>query len=388
MAKQKVRIAIIGVGNMGGQHIGSLLDNKDCILSAVCDSDQGRLDAVKGRGEFALYQDYKKLLKDQVCDAVVIATPHYDHTTIGIEALKAGYHVLVEKPLSVHKKDCERLIAAYKKTKKQVFCAMFNQRTIPAHLKIKELLDNKELGRVTRVNWIITDWFRTEHYYASGGWRATWAGEGGGVLLNQCPHQLDLLQWFCGMPSKIQAHCALGKYHNIEVEDEVTAYLEYPNGATGVFITSTGEAPGTNRLEITGTQGKLVYEKGKLHFSRNEVPFDKHCKTSKKSFETPERWEIEVPPKRGKEGGHRGILANFINTINKKEKLVAPAIEGINSVEIGNAMLYSSLAGKPINLPMNSSAFEKELKKLIKNSSFKKKVSKTKASSDEMAGSF
>jgi predicted dehydrogenase len=265
---------------------------------------------------------------------------------------------------------------------------MFNQRTVPHHIKIKELLDRKELGKITRVNWIITDWFRTEHYYASGGWRATWAGEGGGVLLNQCPHQLDLLQWFCGMPSKIQANCAFGKYHKIEVEDEVTAYLEYPNGATGVFITSTGEAPGTNRLEITGTQGKLVFEKGKLNFTRNEVPFDKHCKASKKSFEIPDKWEIDVPPKKGREGGHRGILANFINAISKGEKLIAPAIEGINSVEIGNAMLLSSLSDKAVTLPMNGNAFEKELKKLVTNSTFKKKTAKSTASASEMSGSF
>jgi predicted dehydrogenase len=387
--KAKVKIAIIGIGNMGGQHIGSLLANKDCSLVAVCDSDPKKLEAAKARGEFKLYSDHKKLLKDKICDAVVIATPHYDHTTIGIEALNAGYHVLVEKPLSVHKNDCERLISAYKKTKKQVFSAMFNQRTEPEHVKIKQLLDKKELGKIMRVNWIITDWFRTEHYYSSGGWRATWGGEGGGVLINQCPHQLDLLQWFCGMPSKVQATCAFGKYHKIEVEDDVTALLEYPNGATGVFITSTGEAPGTNRLEITGTQGKLVYENGKITFTRNEIPCDKQCKTAKMSFQTPEKWVIDVPPARGHGGGHSGILKNFINAIAKGEKLIAPAIEGINSVEIGNAMLYSSILGKAVSLPLNGNAFEKELKKLIKTSTFKKKVVKGgAASSNEMAGSF
>jgi predicted dehydrogenase len=387
MAKKKVRIAIIGVGNMGSQHIGSLLANKDCELVAVCDSDPTRLEVAKARGDFALYADHKKLFKDKICDAVVIATPHYDHTTIGIEALNSGYHVLVEKPLSVHKNDCEKLIAAYKKTKGRVFSAMFNQRTTPQHMKIKQLLDNKELGKIMRVNWIITDWFRTEHYYSSGGWRATWAGEGGGVLLNQCPHQLDLLQWFCGMPNKVQATCALGKYHKIEVEDDVTAFLQYPNGATGVFITSTGEAPGTNRLEITGTQGKLVYEKGKISFTRNEVPCDKHCKTSKMSFQVPERWEIDIPA-RGREGGHKAILTNFVNAISKGEKLLAPAIEGINSVEIGNAMLLSSIQGKTIDLPLNGNVFEKELKKLIKNSTLKKKTVKSKANSNEMASSF
>lgn len=316
-------------------------------------------------------------MKAGICDAVLICTPHYSHTRIGIDALNAGLHVLVEKPISVHKADCERLIDAHKNDK-QVFAAMFNQRTNPCYRKIKQLIDTGETGRLLRVSWIITDWFRTQQYYDGGGWRATWAREGGGVLLNQCPHQLDLLQWFFGMPSRVSAHCGVGKYHNIEVEDEVTAYFEFPNGATGVFITSTGEAPGTNRLEITGTRGKIIVENNQIRFTRNEVPCDEFCRTSEKAFAFPDVWDVTFPIS-GTGGQHLDVLKNFAAAILRGEKLLAPAIEGIHSVELGNAMLLSSFKGTAVDLPLDGAEYERLLQKLVKESVFVKQVKETNA---------
>jgi predicted dehydrogenase len=285
---------------------------------------------------------------------------------MGIAALEAGLHVLVEKPISVHKADCERLIAAHK-DKKLVFAAMFNQRTDPRYKKIKNIIDTGQLGEITRVNWIVTDWFRTHAYYSSGSWRATWKGEGGGVLLNQCPHQLDLLQWLAGMPAKVCAFCRFGARHDIEVEDEVTAYLEYPGGATGVFITSTGEAPGTNRLEICGEMGKIVVEKEEVRFWRNEQGSLEFSKTTTEGFAKPEIWDINIPVK-GLGGQHKEILENFADAILEGKELIAPAREGIHSVELANAMLYSSLKGCAVELPIDGMEFEKELNELIKNS--------------------
>ncbi|MFL7794172.1 MAG: Gfo/Idh/MocA family protein, partial [Anaerolineae bacterium] len=229
MGKEKVRLAVVGLNGIGKLHMRNVENLDKVELAAVCDIVPERAQAAAEQYGCLAYTDSNALLKDRVCDAVVIATPHYDHTTIGIAALESGHHVLVEKPISVHKADCERLIAAHK-DKGLVFAAMFNQRTDPHYRKIKQLVDEGEVGDSLRISLIITTWFRTQTYYDSGGWRATWAGEGGGVLLNQCPHNLDLLQWICGMPSKVWAMCHLGKRHNIEVEDEVTAYLEYPNG--------------------------------------------------------------------------------------------------------------------------------------------------------------
>ena len=290
----KVRLGIIGLGNMGSAHVKHILDGliPNCVLGAVCDIDEAKL---KKYADQKCYADSAAMIRSGDVDAVLIATPHYFHTTIGIDALENGIHVLTEKPISVHKADCERLIAAHNAHPELVFAAMFNQRTDPHYLKIRQLVETGELGELRRTNWIITDWFRTEAYYRSGGWRATWAGEGGGVLLNQCPHNLDLFQWICGMPSAITAIGAVGKHHDIEVEDEVTALLEYPNGATGVFVTTTSEAPGTNRLEIVGTRGKLVCEGGKLIFTRNEIPMDRVSAETSSSFGNPETWTTDVP---------------------------------------------------------------------------------------------
>jgi predicted dehydrogenase len=380
-----VRIGVVGVGGMGSCHARNIPKLRDMTLTAVCDIDKERADKVGKELGCAVYYDSAKLIRSGDVDAVVIATPHYDHTTIGIDAFENNLHVLVEKPISVHKADCERLIAAYRKAKKRVFCAMFMMRTEPIYKKVRALVQSGELGRITRINWIITNWFRTEAYYSSGGWRATWKGEGGGILFNQCPHNLDLLQWIFGMPSRVTGYCSLGKWHDIEVEDEVTAYLEYPNGATGVFITTTGEAPGTNRLEITGEQGKIVMEHGKIHYTRNELKMTEFSKTSKESFAAPAVWEIDVPFS-GQAGAHNEVIQNFVDSINTGRELIAPAVEGINAVELANAMLYSSINKKPVDLPLDGAAYETMLKKLIKESTFKKKV--VKDVTVDMAASF
>jgi predicted dehydrogenase len=368
----KVRFGIIGVGNMGSAHARTLLDGKvpRAVLTAVCDINPDKLKPFPTVKQFA---DSRALIRSGEVDAVLVATPHYDHTTIGMDALQQGLHVIVEKPISVHVADCERLIAAYKKRpkKSQLFGAMFNQRTDPHYRRTRDLIQAGELGAIKRVVWIITNWFRSEAYYKSGGWRATWRGEGGGVLLNQCPHNLDLLQWLCGMPNKVRAFCHLGKYHDIEVEDDVTAYFEYPNGATGVFITTTGEAPGTNRLEITGDRGKIVLENSRVTWIRTEVPVSEFCRTTKGLFSAPPVWNVEIPV-RDHGGQHTEILTNFTNAVLDGTPLLAPAVEGIHSVALANAMLYSSFTGKTVELPLDGRAYERHLKKLIAKSRYKK----------------
>ncbi len=367
---RKVRLALIGAGGIGCLHLENIARLELVELTAVCDKMPEKAHAVAQKYNCPAYTDYTQLLRDRVCEAVLIATPHYEHTTIGIAALESGHHVLVEKPISVHKADCERLIAAHK-DKSLVFAAMLNQRTDPRYRKIKELVDTGALGPLQRVNWIVTDWFRPEAYYVSGQWRATWEGEGGGVLINQSLHNLDLLQWICGMPTRVWGFCGLGRRHNIEVEDEVTAYMEYPNACTGVFITSTGEAPGTNRLELAGDMGKLVLEDGVLSFTRNKVPASEFLKTSKEAFAKPEVERVTFNIE-GSGGQHYEILENFARAILEGTPLIAPAEEGINSVELANAMLYSSLTGRPVELPMDGLAFEQELRKLIARSASKK----------------
>lgn len=371
MKTTNVRLGIIGMGNIGKFHADYLLNKKvaRCELVAVSDAFPANLERFHQLKTFAKGED---LVGSGAVDAVIIATPHYLHTTLGITAFQAGLHVLVEKPISVHKADCDRLIAAHRGGQ-QVFAAMFQQRQEPKYRKLKGLLQNGELGQVTRVNWIMTDWYRTEAYYASGGWRATWKGEGGGVLLNQCPHNLDMLCWLLGRPARVRGFCQLGRFHNIEVEDNVTAYLEWPSGATGSFVTSTGESPGSNRFEIVGERGRVVLENNNISFVRNEVSMLQFSKTSKAGFARPETWNIEIPYEPAG-GQHAEVTQNFVDAILDGAPLIAPGAEGVNSVELANAILYSSLQGQTVELPLDGAAYERTLNQLIAASRFEKKV--------------
>ena len=370
----KVRIGIIGMGNIGKHHAGYLLDGKvsRAQLTAVCSTSPGKLDAYKAKG-LHVFDDGLKLIQSGQVDAVIVATPHYQHTALGIAALEAGVHLMVEKPISAHKADAERLIAVAKKHPHVKFSGMFQLRVEPRYTRIQKLIQSGELGQIVRVNWLITDWFRTEAYYASGGWRATWKGEGGGVLLNQCLHNLDVMAWLLGMPARVRGFCQLGRYHNIEVEDNVTAYLEYPNGATGVFITSTGETPGTNRFEIAGTRGKVVLENGRLTFTRNETDMLEWSRTVQVGFSKPEVWNAELPFENAPTA-HATLMQNFVEGILDGVPLLVPGEEGLHSVELANVMLYSSLLGQTVELPMDGAAFEKKLHELIAGSRMQKKV--------------
>jgi predicted dehydrogenase len=370
----KVRLGIIGMGNIGKHHAGYLLDGKvqRCELVAVCSTSPQKLEPYQAKG-LKIFNAGEKLIQSKEVDAIIVATPHYQHTTLGIAALEAGVHLMCEKPISAHKADAERLIAAARKRPKMVFAGMFQLRTEPRYLKIQKLIRDGELGEVVRMSWLITDWFRTEAYYASGGWRATWSGEGGGVLLNQCLHNLDVIAWLLGMPARVRGFCQLGRYHNIEVEDNVTAYLEYPNGATGVFVTSTGETPGTNRFEIAGTRGKIVLENNKLTFTRNATDMIEWSRAATVGFSKPDASNEEIPIENAP-APHAMLMQNFVNAILDGEPLIAPGGEGLYSVELANLMLYSSLIGLTVELPLDGAAFEKKLEQLIGESKFEKKV--------------
>lgn len=383
---EKVRIGLVGLGNMGKAHRANLRAGKveGLELTAICDRPEALPESVDGEAQCT---EFSALIDSGLVDAVLIATPHFFHTPMGIEALKAGLHVMVEKPLSVHKADCEQLIAAHKR-RDQVFAAMFQLRTDPVYKQIKSLITSGELGEIRRVLWDCTDWYRTETYYASGGWRATWKGEGGGVLLNQCPHNLDLFQWLFGMPQEVSGFCQFGRYHDIEVEDDVTAYFRYDNGMHASFITSTGEAPGRNLLQISGERGMLTLEGRTLRFYRNRTPMSQFSAESPSGFSKPECWAMEVPVD---DGGatHNEVLQNFANAILHGEKLIAPAAEGIRSIELANAILLSTWKKGPISLPMDSAEYAAALQERIDTSTHvKKPADPAKISQADFAKSF
>lgn len=350
-----IRLGVIGLGIMGHTHATTVASGSitGLTLAAVCDSDPARRARWPQAPGFA---SVPELLAAGCVDAVLIATPHTLHPEQGIAALEAGLHVLVEKPVAVHAADAARLIAAHRGRERQVFAVMLNQRTAPCYRRLRDLVDSGGLGELRRVSWTITNWFRTAAYYAAGGWRATWAGEGGGVLLNQCPHNLDLLQWIAGQPCRVRAHCHFGKHHAIEVEDEVTAYLEFPNGATGVFVASTGEAPGTNRFELAGELGRVVCENDQLTFLRNRVPMTEFSRTATDGFAQPpvEPVTLELPPAGGQ---HAGILQNFADAIRTGAPLIAPAAEGVHSLELANAMLLSTWLDRTVELPIDRALY-------------------------------
>jgi len=372
MAEQ-IRLGIIGIGNMGSGHIRNILAGKvpNVKVTAIADRKEDRRNFFRADlpADTAVYAEGKDLIADGKCEAVLIAVPHYQHPVLAIDAFEHGLHVMCEKPAGVYTKQVEEMNAAADKSGK-VFGVMFNQRTNCLYRKMHEMVAGGELGAIRRVNWIITDWYRTQSYYDSGSWRATWNGEGGGVLLNQCPHNLDLIQWICGMPSAVRAFCNEGKWHDIEVEDDVTAYLEYPNGATGVFITSTGDAPGTNRFEVSGELGKLVCENDKLTFYKLSENLSTHIKTCEEGFRKPDCTVTEVKTD-GMNEQHPAVLRAFADRILKGTPLIADGREGINGLMLSNAMHLSSWLGHEVQIPIDGDLFLEELNK--RRASSKKK---------------
>ena len=384
----KVRYGIIGLGNQGSTYTTKIFDGGkacDAIVTAFCDNDPAKIDAHKAKTtnkDAVYFTDYIELLDSGLCDAVLVEVPHYQHPEMVIECLKRGIHVICEKPAGVYTKQVKEMNAVAEKADAK-FGMMFNQRTNCLYRKMREMIQNGDIGEIERVTWIITDWFRTQIYYDSGSWRATWAGEGGGVLFNQCPHQLDLVQWVVGMlPKSVNAFCHYGKWHDIEVEDDVTAYFEYENGATGMFITTTGEAPGTNRFEVSGTKGKLLCENKELWFFKNDADTKELIETSSEGFKKPNCEKILVETD-GQNPQHAGIINNFTAALLGKEELFVSGTDGIAGVELMNAISLSGwLGGQKVSLPVDEDVYLAELDKRRAVSRLKTDVKSTVANTE------
>ena len=364
---EKIRFGIVGVGNQGSTYMLKLFDRekiKNGVVTAICDINPAKIEAIREKTvneNVTYFSDYETMLDSGLCDAVLIEVPHYSHPEMVEQALKRNIHVICEKPAGVYTKQVKEMNAAADKSNAK-FAMMFNQRTNCLYRKMREIVQSGGIGELQRVTWIITDWYRTQQYYDSGSWRATWEGEGGGVLINQCPHQIDLVQWVVGeLPETVNAFCQYGKWHDIEVEDEVTAYFRYKNGATGVFITTTGETPGTNRFEISGSKGKLLCENGKLMWYKNEVDGMEWSKTSTEGFKKPKCEKIEVETD-GLNPQHEGIINNFANALLGMEPFFVEGKEGLNGVELMNAIELSGWNnGEEIRIPVDEDRYLREL---------------------------
>ncbi|CAG7641395.1 Inositol 2-dehydrogenase/D-chiro-inositol 3-dehydrogenase [Paenibacillus solanacearum] len=375
--QHKVKIGLVGLGNIGRTHIRYLSAMDHVELVGVCDTVKERADQYAVECGTDAYYSHTDLFDRSGLEAVIIAVPHYDHTTISVDAFERGLHVMCEKPLAVHVNDAKKSLAAYEKANREhpnlMFGIMFQERTLPFYKKLKDIVDSGELGRLTRVTWINTAWFRSQAYYDSGDWRATWAGEGGGILTNQCPHNLDTYQWLFGLPARISGHAHIGKYHNIEVEDEVTAYFEHENGMIGHFIVTTAESPGTNRMEIIGENGKLVYENGKIILYKNRISMLQHLRESKSGFDNVESWYTEIPVRKSEPNGHKVVTEAFVQAILRGGgELIAHGTEGIKGLTIGNGIMLSSFKKAMVDVPFDADEYERILKELIRSSKYKK----------------
>ena len=363
----KIKLGIIGFGNIGTAHANNVRNGNcpEIELVAVADTNPERIAWGKEQGfQVTWFSDAIEMLDSGLIDSCIIAIPHYFHAKYAIECMNRGIHVMVEKPAAVYTKQAREMNEAAAAHPKVRFGMMFNQRTNCVYRKLRELVKSGKYGQIRRTNWIITTWYRPQAYYNSGGWRATWAGEGGGVLLNQCPHQLDLWQWICGMPVKVLAHLHYGKWHDIEVEDDVTAYVEYANGATGVFITTTGDAAGSNRLEIQMDKAKFVVEDDVLTAYEFEIDEPTFSRTNTKPFAAPEKHEIPIETD-GQNPQHWGVLNAWADAILHGGKMVADGTEGINGLMLSNAMHLSSFLGRAVELPIDEDIYYEELMKRV-----------------------
>ena len=366
-----VRLGIIGLGNIGQQHIKHIQTAvTGCDITAFC-SRQPKV--IAGFEKVQHFSDYRQLMDSGLVDAVLIATPTMAHFEQASYALDKELHLLMEKPIGLSCHEAEQLVARHQQQKKTVFALMLNQRTDPLFIAMKEQVDSGRVGAIQRTHWTMTNWFRPEVYFQVSDWRATWKGEGGGLLVNQCIHNLDIFQWICGLPVSVQSFCSFGKYHEIEVEDEATAYLRYSNGASGVFVGSTGEAPGTNRFDIVGDRGTLSFDGNRLHLITNNESTSAFSKTTRDMFGMPATVTQDITPDR-KINQHARVIQNFIDAIREQVPLIAPAEQGLHSLALANAILLSSWENKTVALPFDSANYQQALEQRIAQSSLRKKA--------------
>ena len=384
---EKVRIGIIGIGNMGSNHVQRLEkgDVPEMVAAAVCDINPERLEwAEKNYPDIPRFDDAEKMMDSGLVDAILVAVPHYDHPRLSIMGMKKGLHVMCEKPAGVYTKQVKEMNEVSKQCNVK-FGMMFNQRTNCLYRKLREIVQSGSYGEIRRTNWIINSWYRSQNYYDSGAWRATWSGEGGGVLLNQCPHQLDLWQWICGMPSKVYTKMHFGKWHDIEVADDVTTYVEYPNGAVGTFTTTTGDAHGANRFEITLDRARIVCEGTTIKIWEFEIPTSEHIKTSI-GFAQPTILAEHVINCTGSNEQHNGVLKAFAAAILRDEPMTADGTEGINGLTLSNAMHLSAWLNKDIEI----ATFDDELyyNELMKRVATSRRKADVKATVNDTSGTY
>jgi len=349
-----VRFGIIGVGGMGSGHARNMPKIEEVRLTAVADIDPTALKTATDAFDVPGFPNATELINSGLVDAVIVATPHYFHPPIAIEAMKAGLHVISEKPMGVQVSEAQKMIDTANKTG-QTLAVMFNQRSTPHIQAARKLVEQGRLGELYRTL-LVEGWYRSQAYYDSATWRATWKGEGGGVIMNQAPHWLDLFTWLGGLPSRVLGR-TMTRQHRIEVEDEVSALLEYKNGATGYLHESVNEAPTSSRIELCGEYGKLVVEKDRIRFWEVPQGVRAYSDSSDQMWGSPEAREVEVEVEQ-RESGHAAIVRNVARHIMYGEPLLTPGHDCINGLQLADAIMLSADRGNRwVDVPVSTRSF-------------------------------
>jgi len=300
----------------------------------------------------AFYEDYRTMLAETRPDVAVIVTPHPLHPSMTIDCLRAGCHVLVEKPMAVDVAEADQMITEAEKSGR-ILAINFQQRFRPIIERARALVAEGAIGPLVRTL-SIEPWFRTAYYYRTATWRATWKGEGGGVLLNQAPHTLDILCHLAGMPSKVWGWTRT-RYHAIEVEDTAQAMLEYPNGAPGYLTVSTVEAGVQPRVQIIGERGAIELMGDQLTVHRFSPSTREYMLTSDEMFGKPKTTSETLEFDAGL--GHQAVYHDLKAAIADGRPPRADGREAIMSLELANAIVLSSYAGGPVTLPLDRAAY-------------------------------
>ena len=384
---KKVRFGVVGTGGMGSGHCSIMGQIPEAHLAAICDINPAATAELAAKYGIPAFTSHKELLDSGLVDAVIIATPHYFHPPIAIDAFERGIHVLSEKPLGVTVSAVDAMLAAAKNANAKSgvkFGAMFQMRAEPQNQAAKQIVASGQLGEIYRTN-LVMGWYRSQAYYDSGGWRATWAGEGGGVLINQAPHFLDLFTWLGGLPTKLTGQVRT-RLHNIEVEDEAFATLEYANGAHGYIYASTTEVPTHTMLEICGDRGKIVLHGNSLqHFSIDgSVRVFTTANTQMWGNPTVTETPVELPPV-PVPGGHGAITQNFARAILHGDPLIAPGEEGLNAVELIDGIILSGKRGKTVSLPVDRAEYDGLIETLKASSQAKAVVAEQRVTDPNIA---
>lgn len=355
-----IRLGILGIGAMGQKHAQNVHAGRvdGMRLSAVADPSPERAAwAAENLSGAAYFEDPSALLQSDAVDAVLVAGPHHLHSRQAAKAVAHGKHVMVEKPVGIRASQIEPIVEAAK-ARNLVYCCMFNQRISPVNQRIHRMIRDGELGPLRRVTLLMTNCYRPQSYFDAAAWRATWSKEGGGMLVNQLSHRLDLLTWWLGLPVRVRAHLGYGKWHDIQVDDDVNVFLDYGKQGTATLVASTGDCPGVSLLAIQGDRGKLSLEAGeRLRFYRLKTPESEFSRTYEGGFGEPEQEVLDLMCADA-DPAHLGMLQNFADSIAGRAAPVAPVESALDSLRLTQAIYLSDWQSQDVALPADNALFD------------------------------